>query len=364
MTDNLVVMLTAFNLEYEAVRRKLTGRRIELHERGTRFEVGTLEGTTCEVALVLTGKGNSPAATLVERAVQQFSPVAVMFVGVAGALWGTPLGDVVVATHVYAYHGGTSDDDGLKARPRVWETSHEIAQLAAHLAREGEWNERPKVHFGAVAAGEIVQNSRTSAEAAWIRAHYNDAVAIEMEAAGVAQAGHLSGAPVAIIRGISDHADGTKATDEDRKWQPVAAENAARFAAQLAEHLVAQRTERTVAERTAGPRISNVAHGPVGIQGSTVTGSTVTMNVGTGTPASVDLAAELRTFRGLLACERAAGNLDELTYEAARAELDLADRSAGGREAVLPLKRLRGLIAELPELAATLAAVITAAVGS
>jgi nucleoside phosphorylase len=32
--------------------------------------------------------------------------LAVLFVGVAGALWdATPLGDVVMATHVYAYHG-------------------------------------------------------------------------------------------------------------------------------------------------------------------------------------------------------------------------------------------------------------------
>lgn len=364
MSENLVVMLTAFNLEYEAVRRKLVDIEVQLHERGTRFEVGTLEGTTCRVALALTGKGNNPAATLVERAVHQFSPVAVMFVGVAGALWGTPLGDVVVATHVYAYHGGTSEDDGMKARPRVWEISHEIAQLAAHLARADEWSERPKVHFGAVAAGEIVQNSRISHEARWIREHYNDAIAIEMEAAGVAQAGHLSGSPVAVIRGISDRADGTKATDEDRVWQPVAAANAAAFAAQLAEHLVAQQKERIVADRAAAPRIFNVAHGPVGIQGSTVTGGTVTMNVGSGVAASADLATELRVLRELLAREHAKGGLDEPTYDAARAELDIADESPGSPEAVLPLKRLRGLVADLPELTAKIAAVIAAAVGS
>jgi nucleoside phosphorylase len=364
MTANLVVMLTAFNLEYEAVRRKLVKPEVQLHERGTRFEVGTLEGTSCRVALALTGKGNNPAATLVERAVQQFSPVAVMFVGVAGALWDTPLGDVVVATHVYAYHGGTSEDGGLKARPRVWEISHEIAQLAAHVARSDEWGGQPKVHFGAVAAGEIVQNSRISHEARWIREHYNDAIAIEMEAAGVAQAGHLSGSPVAIIRGISDRADGTKATDEDRVWQPVAAANAAAFAAQLAGQLVAQREERTAMDRTTEPRISNVAHGPVGIQGSHVSGSTVTMTVGATSPRSSDLAAEMQLLRDLIAQSHDEGKLDDTTYGAVRAELDIADRSVGSKEVVLPLKRLRGLIADLPELAARVASLIAMAVGS
>jgi adenosylhomocysteine nucleosidase len=288
----------------------------------------------------------------------------VMFVGVAGALWGTPLGDVVVATHVYAYHGGTSEDDGLKARPRVWEISHEIAQLAAHLARADEWSRDSKVHFGAVAAGEVVQNSRLSQEARWIREHYNDAIAIEMEAAGVAQAGHLSGSPVAIIRGISDRADGSKATDEDRVWQPVAAANAAAFAARLAEHLVTQQKERVVADRAAGSRISNVAHGPVGIQGSTVTGGTVTMNIGSAPAMTADVADELLAFRRLLVQEHASGGLDQPTYEAARTELDLADKATGSPEVVLPLKRLRGLIADLPELAAKIAVMIAAAMGS
>ncbi|NEE11873.1 5'-methylthioadenosine/S-adenosylhomocysteine nucleosidase, partial [Streptomyces sp. SID7499] len=94
------------------------------------------------------------------------------------------------------YHGGTSEDDGLKARPRVWEAPHGISQLAAHVARLNDWadsashpEDAPQVRFGAIAAGEVVQNSRISAEAKWIRQHYNDALAIEMEAAGVAQAG-------------------------------------------------------------------------------------------------------------------------------------------------------------------------------
>src|SRR5262249_7587569 len=141
-----------------AVRRRLVDPRVLRHERGTRFEIGALPGTKCRIALGLTGKGNHPAAVLAERAIQRFSPAAVLFVGVAGALWdATPLGDVVVATHVYAYHGGTSEDDGLKARPRAWELSHEIHQLASHLDRTGDWTNSPpsdtrapKVHFGPI----------------------------------------------------------------------------------------------------------------------------------------------------------------------------------------------------------------------
>jgi nucleoside phosphorylase len=380
VTDNLVVLLTAFNIEYTAVRQMLTNVRVHRHKRGTRFEVGTVSGSQCQLALGLTGKGNNPAAVLAERAIQEFSPVAVVFVGVAGALWdATPLGDVVMATHVYAYHGGTSEDDGLKARPRSWEASHEIAQIAAHLDRAGDWvnrvppgADRPRVHFGAVAAGEIVQNSRISHEAKWIREHYNDALAIEMEAAGVAQAGHLSGAPVAIVRGISDRADGTKGSASDKTAQPRAATNAAAFAVRLAEELIKERGYITVNGDTgtrAGTGVSNFAAGQVGIQAGQVTNSTVYQ----GTPAPVllpaDLVAELAAFRDHLALARAAGSLDEVTFDAACSEIDIASQALvskspeGKRSFVVALKRLRGLIADVADLATKIVSLISAAKG-
>jgi adenosylhomocysteine nucleosidase len=380
MTENLVVMLTALNLEYEAVRCKLVDPHVHRHERGTRFEVGTLRGTECRVALGLVGKGNHSAAVLAERAIQQFAPVAVLFVGVAGALWdATPLGDVVMATHVYAYHGGTSEDDGLKARPRAWEAPHGISQLAAHLARKGDWItssppgvRTPKIHFGGIAAGEVVQNSRVSYEAKWIREHYNDALAIEMEAAGVAQAGHLNGSPVAIVRGISDRADGTKTTSEDGTWQPRAAANVAAFAVRLAEELIKEQEQTAMTEGTNtenGDTVNLSASGQVGIQAVHVTGSNVWMGATPQPSSAADLVAELAAVRDHLVRERSTGMLDDTTYQAAQAELDIASKALeantpeGTSTFVLALKRLRGLIADIADLATKIAALIAAAKG-
>ncbi|MGW0842557.1 5'-methylthioadenosine/S-adenosylhomocysteine nucleosidase family protein [Streptomyces sp. NPDC002787] len=383
MSNDLVVILTALNLEYEAVRRKLAGPQLHRHERGTRFEVGTVQGTSCRVALGLANKGNHSAAVIAERAIQEFSPVAVLFVGVAGALWDTArLGDVVMATHVYAYHGGTSEDDGLKARPRVWETAHGISQLASHLARVNDWADytpghgrAPQVHFGAIAAGEVVQNSTISAEARWIRRHYNDALAIEMEAAGVAQAGHLNGAPVAIIRGISDWADGTKGSAEDRNWQPRAAASAAAFATRLAVELVGEQEQIAMSQadraRTADglkEHVSNTAHNStVGIMAGSVTGSSVYVNADPKVTSPADLVAELDGFREHLKRHHAEGAPDDDTYREALAELGFARRAArentpeSSKRATMALKRLRGLIAEFPELVARLAPLVVAA---
>lgn len=382
MTKSLVVILTALNLEYNAVRQKLTDPRLHWHERGTRFEIGTVSGTNTRIAVAQTGKGNQSAAVLAERAMQEFAPVAVLFVGVAGALWdATPLGDVVMATHVYAYHGGTSENDGLKARPRSWEIAHGVSQIAAHLERTGDWADkvphgtrRPKVHFGAIAAGEVVQNSRISREAIWIREHYNDALAIEMEAAGVAQAGHLNGSPVAIVRGISDQANGTKTTEADATWQPRAAANAAAFAVRLAEELIKEQRHITMTgdkntKTETGGNVNNFATGQVGIQAAHVTGSTVYQGVTPPASTPADLVAELAAFRDHLTLAHAAGSLDNATFDAARAEVDTAshalasDTPQGKRTFVLALKRLRGLIADVADLAAKIVALISATKG-
>ncbi|WP_217140703.1 5'-methylthioadenosine/S-adenosylhomocysteine nucleosidase [Streptomyces sp. AC627_RSS907] len=383
MSKDLVVILTALNLEYQAVRRKLADPQVHRHERGTRFEVGTVQDTSCRVALGLTNKGNHSAAVIAERAIQEFSPVAVLFVGVAGALWDTArLGDVVMATHVYAYHGGTSEDDGLKARPRVWEAAHSISQLGSHLARVNDWADdapghgrAPQVRFGAIAAGEVVQNSKISAQARWIRQHYNDALAIEMEAAGVAQAGHLNGAPVAIIRGISDRADGTKSSAKDRDWQPRAAANAAAFATRLAVELVGEQEQIAMSQADRAytadrlkEQVINTAHNStVGIMAGSVKESSVYLSAHPKATSPADLITELGVFREQMKRHHVEGALDDDTYREALAELGIARRAAtentpeAPKRATLALKRLRGLIAEFPELVAKLAPLVVAA---
>ncbi|NMO53309.1 5'-methylthioadenosine/S-adenosylhomocysteine nucleosidase [Actinoplanes sp. TBRC 11911] len=262
---SLVVILSALDVEYRAVRERLvTVHRLD-SVAGTLFETGTLYAGG-EVVLALTGKGNHPSAVIAERAIRRFSPIAVLFAGVAGAL--KPdliLGDIVAATHVYAYHGAAARDAGPKSRPRVWELDHRVQQAAHHLARRFG-----RVRFGPVASGEVLHDATDSPHRRWIGEHYDDALAIEMEAAGAAQAGQLSGTPVGVIRAISDRADGTKSQTAakgaggtqhgDRRSQAEAARNAAGFAAALAADLIAV-PAGTRADAGEGPDIHVEVHG-------------------------------------------------------------------------------------------------------
>lgn len=244
----MIVILTALESEHAAVLGHLAEVEVRAHRAGTLFDVGVLKSRSDRrIAVAATGMGNLTAAALTERAIVEFQPSAMLFVGVAGGLrdW-LELGDVVVATRVYAYHGGRSEDDGFRARPRSWDISHKIEQAARRVHRARKWytpvpdgtDVFPEVHFHPVAAGDVVLDSRTSEHARQLDHDYNDAIAVEMESAGFALAGHLNdGVPMATVRAISDHAGGAKDTTDGEGWQSVAARNAAAFAVALAEQL-------------------------------------------------------------------------------------------------------------------------------
>lgn len=246
-----VVVLTALNSEYEAVRTLLDDPKRYQHRAGTIFEVGGLSGQPGLIALAEIGPGNQSAAALTERAITMFRPRAVLFVGVAGALDNDlDLGAVVVATKVYGYHGGTDETDSFRTHPQSWETDHELNQLAREINRTGRWKSllrdthtSPPVHFTPIAAGEVVLNSRDTPLAKQLHNFYADAAAIEMESAGMASAAHLNRLPCLAIRGISDKADGRKYTADDAERQKIAAANAAAFAITLARSALTSRME-------------------------------------------------------------------------------------------------------------------------
>lgn len=247
-----VVVLTALGLEYDAVRAHLTDTRQHTDANGTRYEIGTLRsGRPGRVALALIGEGNLAAAAVTSRAIGEFTPRAVLFVGVAGGLTDSvALGDVVVATRIHAYHGGRDEPAGFRPRPRSWPLAHALEQAAREVARSGVMSSR--VHFKPIVSGEVVLDSRDSYLARLIAEHYSDAVAVDMESAGMAEAAHRCGFPHSItIRGISDKTDGDKRRADAAGWQTTAAAHAAAFAVALTQRILQAPTSGPVQETVA-----------------------------------------------------------------------------------------------------------------
>ncbi|MGV9277169.1 phosphorylase family protein [Streptomyces griseosporeus] len=237
MTDSppTVVILTALPVEYLAVRAHLTDVLRREHPSGTVFDCGRLADTGFTAALALIGEGNETAALITEQAHHLFSPRALLFVGVAGGLSDElEIGDVVVGTRIYAYHGAKVASGTSLARPRAWEASWRLLQAALHATFDADVT----VRYKPIAAGEVVLNDRSSDLAAQLRQSYNDAAAIEMESAGVGRAAHLLGRLDALtIRGISDKADGHKHAADARGMQQLAATRAASAAVAVLREL-------------------------------------------------------------------------------------------------------------------------------
>ena len=240
MGSNRIVVLTALPLEAAAVRAHLS--QSERHDlpAGTIVEEATLPGTGYSVCLVCTGPGNTQAAVVAERVISWADPVAVLFVGIAGALRDDlPLGDVVAATRVLGYQGGKETAGGFNARPDAWDGAHRLLQVAQYVEANKPWlkflpddnaHAVPGVHFKPIASGDVVKDANHSPLAALLNSTYNDAVVIEMEAAGVAKAADHPRVDLLVIRGISDRSDGTKTSSDSGGWQLRAARHAAAFA--------------------------------------------------------------------------------------------------------------------------------------
>lgn len=220
-----VVILTALPLEYEAVRAHLDITGALEHESGTIVEHGRLHDaadSSWNVVVAEMGEGTENAAAFTRHVIDWLHPEAVFFVGVAGGLKDDiGIGDVVVATKIYAVQGGKQTPDGLLVRPDTWHPAYRLDQ-AARFALRGTG-----AHFKPVAVGAVLLADAASAFAQHINRNYNDAVAYEMESTGIAHAAHQADVGVLIIRGISDKANADKGAADAFGSQPRAAAKAA-----------------------------------------------------------------------------------------------------------------------------------------
>ncbi|MEU5612140.1 hypothetical protein ACI2L4_23125 [Streptomyces sparsogenes] len=245
-----VVILTALEVEYRAVRAHLEEVRPAWAERGSLFEVGVFRGGGGgrSVAIHMTGPGNPGAAVLVERAAALFSPRAVLFVGVAGGRKDVGLGDVVAADAVYDYETGKDTEDGFLPRQKTHQSAYGLVQLARLVATADEWQRgirpaggdaapRPRAHVKPIAAGGRVVAHQRSDVGRRLAAGAGDAVAVDMEGFGFLAGAYVNRQVDAlVIRGISDLlADKDEAHDE--RWQPIASRHAAAFAFELLRQL-------------------------------------------------------------------------------------------------------------------------------
>ena len=229
------LVFTALRVEYLAVQKGLVDLEEKSHKTSI-YEHGTYRGRNqdWDVWIVETGRGNTRASAEVERGLQFVEPALTFFVGVAGGIKDVRLGDVVVATKVYAYQNGKVAKS-FEPRPEVFQASDLLLNRARAEARTNEWfaspnqtESLPNVFTEPIAAGEQVIASTRSDTFQFIRRNYGDAVAVDMEGYGHLLAAHANETPAMVVRGISDLLD-NKARADKSGSQGRAAANASAF---------------------------------------------------------------------------------------------------------------------------------------
>ncbi|MBV6442445.1 MAG: hypothetical protein DYG98_22315 [Haliscomenobacteraceae bacterium CHB4] len=240
-----VVIFTPLAVERKAVVRHLNDLRQEIRD-GDLYETGTFQGLHQEYTVVVreTGPKNANLALATEKAIRRFQPLAVLLVGIAGGVKDAGIGDIVVGTKAYGYESGKETGNGAVSRPDVLPYSKELIEVARMVSRDQEWRKRTadgapgaNIYFGPIASGDKVIATTASPLFHFLKQHYNDTLALEMESIGFAQAVFPHRAVHALnIRAVSDLLDHKSGGDESERQQ-ITAERAAAFAFELLNQL-------------------------------------------------------------------------------------------------------------------------------
>jgi len=195
------------------------------------FYTGKLLGKT--VAVAKCGIGKVFAAMCAEAMIIKYSPKLIINTGVGGALAsGISPTDIVIASELCQHDMDTSalgDEVGLVSgiNKIYFESDSRAVKILSDAATEKGY----RSHIGRIATGDrFVADSK---EKTVIRDRFA-AMACEMEGGAVAQTASVNSVPFAVIRAISDSADGA-ASMEYMSFLPIAAERSLALTLELIE---------------------------------------------------------------------------------------------------------------------------------
>jgi adenosylhomocysteine nucleosidase len=244
-----VGVLTILDEEIRAVQAVL-GRMRDYRER--RLPHGPLAreawvpaagGLPVRVAAVQTfTRGTESAALAYQGLVREYNPSTVLLVGIAGGIGkGVEIGDVVLSDEVISYDARKETADRIYRRGQAQAVAAPLGhRLNDFLAATPARQHRPggdsyRILRGPIGSGNAVVADDRSDITRWLREFNDKVLAVETEAAGVAESFHESVQHDAVtrgwltVRGISDAADRLKNDDDHIR----AAVHAAQVMAQL-----------------------------------------------------------------------------------------------------------------------------------
>ncbi|GHB10435.1 5'-methylthioadenosine/S-adenosylhomocysteine nucleosidase [Salinicola rhizosphaerae] len=194
-------IIGAMEQEVALLASQLDNARVEHHPGGT-FHCGERHGIN--IVLLQSGIGKVNAAVGTTQLLTHYAPALIINTGSAGG-FGAELdvGDVVISNEVrhhdvdvtaFGYDMGQVPGMpvAFAAAPDLIETARDCIEALGEL----------RVHEGLICTGDSFMADPGRVDAT--RAHFPQMLAVEMEAAAIAQTCHLFGCPFVVIRALSD----------------------------------------------------------------------------------------------------------------------------------------------------------------
>jgi nucleoside phosphorylase len=250
-----ILICTPLALEYDAVLRHLSNIEEDHSFANLRCKRGTFENKDrqqIQIAVVETEPSIAKVSTATSKALAKFSPSVAILTGIAGGVKDCRINDIVVATEAFGYEHGKETDAGFAGRPNVLPYDPSLIKLARNIAEEGTWKKRAgysaqgsKVFFGPIASGDKVIASHKTELYEMLKRHYNNTLAVEMEAIGFARAVHGEPVKAINIRGISDLLAG-KAEADAKGNQELVVQYASGFVLELIYQMEIKQNQATM----------------------------------------------------------------------------------------------------------------------
>ncbi len=218
-------LISAMKVEMELIAAALEKGQTN-HLGGVEFQSGFLWGR--QAVLCVCGPGKVNAALCPQAMIQYYHPEAVLNLGVAGSLSDkVSIGDVVVGTYAVQHDMDTTplgDPPGYISGVNLIRLP--LDDTLADKLRRALWA-LPDIKgaFGGIATGDQFLHDTLRRDR--VREQF-DALCCEMEGGAVAHVCHVNSVPCAIVRAISDNADGSSDADF-LKFVKHAAENSVRL---------------------------------------------------------------------------------------------------------------------------------------
>ena len=205
----MIGIIGAMEVEIEGIRSKMTDKK-EVTVSGVKYVSGILGGN--EVVTAVCGIGKVFAAICTQTMILKFAPSVIVNTGVAGSLSAElNVCDIAVADKVVQHDMDTSplgDPKGLVSGINViyFEADKAVAALLSGVVKENGIN----TVSGTIASGDQFIASKEVKNR--IVSDFG-AIACEMEGAAIGHVCYVNKVPFAVLRAISDKADGVADMD-------------------------------------------------------------------------------------------------------------------------------------------------------